>query len=113
MVRVEPEILRLVLVAASKVATTLLAASLSTMEPVPRWMVSLKVITILAPMAMAVAPSVGLKLVTVGAAVSAAKFEVCKVTSENFRNSIPLRMSEPSLLDTTDEVWVELFHLME
>ena len=72
MVNVLPEMLRLVLVAASKVATTLLAASLSTMSPVPRWMASLKVTTMLAPMAMPVAPSTGLKLATVGATVSGA-----------------------------------------
>ena len=69
-----PEMARRVLVAASKVSTTVPVAEPErrTMLPVPRWIASLKVSTTLLATATPVAPSVGLKLETVGAVVSVA-----------------------------------------
>jgi hypothetical protein len=58
------------LVAASKLSIVAPAAVLRTMLPVPRAIDSLKVRTIWLPGATPVAPSVGLKLKTVGAVVS-------------------------------------------
>ena len=71
----------------------MLAAFLSTMEPVPRWMASLKVTTMLAPTRTAVAPSVGLKVETMGAVVSTMAE---KLPSEKLKYSTPLTVSIPS-----------------
>ena len=64
MVSVDPLMLRLALVAASYVATTVPAAVFNRMLPVPRWMASLKVSTTLAPTATPVAASAWLNVLT-------------------------------------------------
>ena len=66
-----PEMLKLVLEAASYVATTVPAAVFKTIVPVPFAMSSLKVQTMLLETATPVASSAGLKAVTVGLVVSA------------------------------------------
>ncbi len=81
MVSVLPEMDRLLLVAASKVATVVPVAVLSTMSPTPRCTASLKVTTILLPMATLEASSSGLKVVAVGGVVSVgAADNTCKAT---------------------------------
>ena len=72
MVNVLPEKVRRELVTASKVSKTVPVAEADriTILPVPLTMASLKVTTMLAPTRTAVAPSVGLKVETVGAVVS-------------------------------------------
>ncbi|KFB69540.1 MAG: hypothetical protein CAPSK01_000803 [Candidatus Accumulibacter vicinus] len=70
MVSVLPERVSRLLVAASKVSIVVPAAVLRTRLPVPRVIASLKVRTTLLLVATPVAPSVGLKLETVGAVVS-------------------------------------------
>ena len=70
MVSVVPEIDRLLLVAASKVSMVVPAAFFRTMLPVPRWIASLKVMTMSLTMSTPVAASAGLKADTVGAVVS-------------------------------------------
>ncbi|KFB70553.1 MAG: hypothetical protein AW09_004347 [Candidatus Accumulibacter phosphatis] len=83
MVKVLPERASRLLVAASKVSIVAPAAVLRTRLPVPRAMGSLKLRTIWLPGATPVAPSAGLKVMTVGGTVSVLNSLASLVISAN------------------------------
>ena len=95
MVSVEPDRVRRLLVAASKLSTMAPVAEPErrVIVPVPRAIASEKVSTMLAPTVTPVAPSAGEKVRTVGAVVS----EISRDRFEKTSNSILVRVSVPSV----------------
>ena len=98
-VSVLPEKVRRELLAALKLSTSVPVAEPEriSMLPVPRAMVSLKVSTTLSVTATLIAASVGLKLLTNGAVVSASRLPIVNVPSLNLTYSTFINVSAPPL----------------